>query len=241
MMQGGLLQQFGFSHNCLYLRSRGILVAADVHIGMEEELRTQGLHFPLREEEILLARFGKAVDLYRPERVILNGDIIHSFATVPRRVQGKCQRILEFLEDRSEVILLAGLHDRLLTSFAGRPVGLEMVIGEWLITHGDRALSANHSLIIGHEHPVLAADMVREPCFLIGESVLHGKDVIILPAFNPLCQGVVVNSLRPGEFLAPVLADIESENLRPLVECAGEVFLFPELGRICRESRPAPL
>jgi hypothetical protein len=79
--------------------------------------------------------------------------------------------------------------------------------------------------------------MAREPCVLFGEGVLGGHDLLVLPAFNPLCQGVVVNALRRGDLLAPCLGNVDPADLRPVVACAGEVFFFPRLGSI-RESAP---
>ncbi|MDD1676980.1 MAG: metallophosphoesterase [Methanomicrobiales archaeon] len=232
MIGNTLLQECGFLHNCLFLRSDRVLIAADVHIGMEEELHCQGLHFPLNEEETLLARFGEAIEFFRPQRIILDGDIMHSFATIPRRVREKFRRILSTITEYAEVTLIRGSHDRLLPYITGTSTAESVVIGQWHIAHGDRDLDRDRSLIIGHEHPVLELDMAREPCFLFGERVCDRHDLLILPAFNPLCQGVVVNSLRCGELLAPMLRSIDPADLQPVVEHAGEVFLFPPLGKI---------
>jgi putative SbcD/Mre11-related phosphoesterase len=233
------VHQYGFSPGCLFLPAHGVLIAADLHIGMEEELRAQGLHFPLREEELLLTRFREAIAAFRPRHVVLNGDIIHSFATVPRRVHARVRTILGELAAHADVTVIAGSHDRLLPYVAGIPVHRSLAVGEWLVVHGDRQPDPGRPLILGHEHPVVALDMAREPCFLLGRGVLGGQDLVVLPAFNPLCRGVVVNSLRRGEFLSPALVAVDPEDLCPVVPCAGEVFSFPSLG-VLRKLSPVP-
>ena len=35
--------KFGFFNSCLFIREAGVCVASDLHIGMEDELRRQGL------------------------------------------------------------------------------------------------------------------------------------------------------------------------------------------------------
>lgn len=46
-------KQFGFFKNCLFVEEAGICAASDLHIGLEEELRSQGLVFTLNEEQML--------------------------------------------------------------------------------------------------------------------------------------------------------------------------------------------
>ena len=49
-----LEKQFGFFKSCLFVKEAGICVASDLHIGLEEELRSQGLVFPLNGDRCCL-------------------------------------------------------------------------------------------------------------------------------------------------------------------------------------------
>ena len=71
-----------------------------------------------------------------------------------------------WLLDRDvELVALAGNHDP-----PRRPLRLtSVVVDGWTIAHGDKAIEASKT-ITGHLHPVLRAEGVSAPCFLVGPS-----------------------------------------------------------------------
>jgi metallophosphoesterase superfamily enzyme len=85
---------------------------------------------------------------------------------------------------------------------------------------------------VGHEHPVIQIEMERLPCFLYGRKALSGKDLIMLPAFNPLCQGVTINHVEGRDFMSPLLKKVDTGELSPVVEVQGEVMVFPGLQKL---------
>ena len=223
-----LEKRFGFLNGCLFIREAGICVASDFHIGLEDELRRQGLAFPLQEEQTLLGRLEEALDEFKPSIFVLAGDILHSFDRLDNVVRDKFDSVMNTLEKQCKVILLKGSHDTMLSS-----LGLESMerydADGFTFVHGHDNISDHSNIVLGHEHPVIQIEMERLPCFLFGEKVINGKDLFVLPAFNPLCQGVTINHVEGRDMLSPLLKKLNVEELCPIIEVQGEVLPFPKL------------
>lgn len=231
--EADLLSRFGFYKGALYIREQSLCVVSDVHIGLSEALYRQGLHFPLHEEETLLERFEAILDRFRPAVFILDGDIFHAFDRVSRDVKESFETILSALKAECEVVLVRGSHDVMLPAVRGGTVE-RYDRGGYTVVHGDRAVDDHGTLIIGHDHPAIEIDLARFPCFLYGQSIARGNDLIVLPAFNPLSPGVVVNSARNRDFLSPILRRVDVDALQPVVEVDGEAVVLPPLAGIRR-------
>jgi len=231
--EADLLRRFGFYKSALYVRDLSLCVVSDVHIGLAETLYRQGLHFPLHEEETLLERFTAVLDRFEPAIFVLDGDIFHAFDRVSRETKEAFSRILATLRAECEVVLVTGSHDTMLPSVAGGTVD-RYDRGGYTVVHGDREVDDHGTLIIGHDHPAIEIDMARFPCFLYGERVVRGKDLIVMPAFNPLSPGVVVNYARGRDFLSPILHRVDAGSLQPVVEVDGEAVVLPPLAGIRR-------
>lgn len=231
--EADLLSRFGFYKGALYIREQSLCVVSDVHIGLSEALYRQGLHFPLHEEETLLERFEAILDRFRPAVFVLDGDIFHAFDRVSRDVKESLETILSALKAECEVVLVRGSHDVMLPAVRGGTVE-RYDRGGYTVVHGDRAVDDHGTLIIGHDHPAIEIDLARFPCFLYGQSIARGNDLIVLPAFNPLSPGVVVNSARNRDFLSPILRRVDVDALQPVVEVDGEAVVLPPLAGIRR-------
>ncbi|MDK2915490.1 MAG: uncharacterized protein PWR25_47 [Euryarchaeota archaeon] len=231
--EADLLSRFGFYKGALYIREQSLCVVSDVHIGLSEALYRQGLHFPLHEEETLLERFEAILDRFRPAVFVLDGDIFHAFDRVSRDVKESFETILSALKAECEVVLVRGSHDVMLPAVRGGTVE-RYDRGGYTVVHGDRAVDDHGTLIIGHDHPAIEIDLARFPCFLYGQSIARGNDLIVLPAFNPLSPGVVVNSARNRDFLSPILRRVDVDALQPVVEVDGEAVVLPPLAGIRR-------
>lgn len=221
-------KRFGFLNSCLFIREAGICVASDLHIGLEDELRRQGLAFPLKEKQMLLGRLEAALIAFKPSVFVLAGDIFHSFDRLDNHVKDKFDSIMSTLEGQCKVILLRGSHDTMLSSLSLESLERYDADGFTFI-HGHDIISNHSNIVLGHEHPVIQIEMERLPCFLFGEKVINGKDLFVLPAFNPLCQGVMINHVEGRDMLSPLLKKVNVEELCPIVEVQGEVLAFPKL------------
>ncbi|WP_292410949.1 MULTISPECIES: metallophosphoesterase [unclassified Methanoculleus] len=228
-----LLRRFGFYKGALYVRDLGLCVVSDVHIGLAETLYRQGLHFPLHEEETLLDRFEAVLDRFGPTVFVLDGDIFHAFDRVSRGVKETLSTILAALRTECEVVLVRGTHDAMLPAVAGGTVD-RYDRGGYTVVHGDREVEDHGTLVIGHDHPVIEIDMARFSCFLYGQGVVHGKDLVVMPAANPLSPGVVINHAKGRDFLSPILRRVDAGGLQPVVEVDGEAVVLPPLAGIRR-------
>lgn len=175
------------ARRAVYLREEGVLAIADLHLGYAWSHRMNGQMLPLAKDDAL-GRLSELLDCYKPARLVLLGDIVHSAANAPALVD-ELKTLVAVAEETSELVLIAGNHDRKLHNFfqkigMARALITEYRAGQNLLLHGDRKPSDKaQRYIIGHEHPaIVIGDGVttsrKFPCFLISE------DVLTLPSFS---------------------------------------------------------
>lgn len=192
-----------------------VLVAADLHLGLEHELLLCGISIPSQTEQILSRLTGSIEDI-GPDRLMLLGDVKLS---VPGTSWQERRELPEFLRRLSELVrveIVPGNHDVSLADMLPSGVRLWPPSGTVLdgvgYFHGHtwpgRDLLDAGLLVSGHLHPVLR---LRDPlgCKLtmqvwtrsplsVGEIMRHyglssGPELIIMPAFNCLCGGLPLN------------------------------------------------
>lgn len=103
--------------------------------------------------------------------------------------------------------------------------------GDVVVCHGhETPRTAAGTYVIGHDHPAIAIEGQRRPCYLYGPDAYQGADVLMVPAFTRLAAGVVVNQLRARDLQSPLVEDLEG--FRPIVrdEEGDETLWFPPLG-----------
>ncbi|WP_243668459.1 hypothetical protein [Methanoculleus chikugoensis] len=146
------------------------------------------------------------------------------------------ETILATLRAECEVVLVrGGSHDVMLPTIRGGGTVERYDRGGYTVVHGDQAVDDHGTLIIGHDHPAIEIDLARfPPCFLYGEGVVRGNDLIVLPAYNPLSPGVTINYAKSRDFLSPVLRRVDAGALQPVVEVDGETVVLPPLAGIRR-------
>ncbi|HTX43175.1 MAG TPA: metallophosphoesterase [Methanocella sp.] len=227
-----------YYHNAAYFPDIGVCACADVHIGIEDSIQAEGFSMPLEEERELLERFRDVIKKFEPEVLVLNGDVLHEFGRLRRNTKRAFDRItMELLASVGEVIVLTGSHDKMMgTALEGSDISPADYYykGGVLFTHGDgvpkRAKDDDVELIvIGHDHPTLDIELKKEPCFLYGEKAWHGKDVLVLPAFNPLCTGTTINWMDSWDFMSPFVRESDIGRYRPIIVAGDEVLEFPML------------
>jgi putative SbcD/Mre11-related phosphoesterase len=228
-----------YFNGAVYFPDTGTCAVADVHVGMEAAIQAEGFAMPLDEERELLARFKAVVQRFSPKVMVLDGDVLHEFHRVRRNTQKNFDRVmLALLSSVDEVVIILGSHDKMmgvaLTDIDGIRSEQSCFAGGVLFCHGDvipdRAKDADvETIVIGHDHPMLEVEMKKEPCFLYGKNAWHGKDVIVLPAFNPLCAGTSINRLDTRDFLSPFIREGDIDEYRPIIVVEGEALEFPPL------------
>jgi uncharacterized protein len=200
------------ARRALWLPEARLLAVADLHIGYAWAHRHAGQLMPITARDTTPDRLRSLVEDYKPERLVLLGDIVHR-AMPAEPVKQALLAVLNALPTQLCVTAITGNHDRHIEQLMrGRFTPLtHLVANGCVFVHGDAASaavaaadikSARQSggwVVIGHEHPSVTlgdgvATWEKYPCFLICEGLL------VLPAFSQWAAG---NSR--DEFMSPLL------------------------------------
>ncbi|WP_331236393.1 metallophosphoesterase [Natronorarus salvus] len=226
-----MLEGAEFRDRAIYLGEERTLVLADLHVGRD---RASALSLPLGEHDDLHDRLDGLLDRFSPERVVLAGDLLHSYGTVPEEVRESVTDILSLIDRAGATsVVTPGNHDAMLGAVFDGESPECYRIGEVAICHGHRKMEADAPLtVLGHDHPAIRIEGRKRPCYLLGPRSGGEGRALVLPAFNRLTRGVDVS--RSTSFLSPLLAD--PGTYRPIVrdEEGDETLAFPPLSRLRR-------
>ena len=192
------------------------VIIADLHIGIELELREQGLHIP-SQTETLLSRVITLCKKIKPKQIVLLGDIKHTIPIIPTQERRDVRRFLETIQTYGQVHIFPGNHDGNLNRITPSETIIHPSNGSIIenigFIHGHRwptkEILQCKTLILAHTHPtVMLQDRLGikhyEPCWLKGTLIQNkikeryqltkSPQTFIMPAFNPLCGGIAVNT-----------------------------------------------
>jgi len=218
----------------LTLRDRALLVEdtlvlADLHVGRGD---TGGLEVPVGDGADIIERFEALLERFGPSTVVVAGDLLHAFGTVPHTVADTVDGLAGAAAAAdADLLVTPGNHDRLLDAVWDGPTPETHRVGDTVVCHGHEPPEAEADrYVVGHDHPTIAIEGRRRPCYLAGEGVYRGADLVMLPAFNRLLKGVEVNGMRAADFQSPLVEGVDA--LAPAVrdERADETLVFPPLG-----------
>ncbi|MFC7235880.1 metallophosphoesterase [Halosegnis marinus] len=216
-----------------FLPDHDTLVVADVHLGRDE---TSAVELRLGEHEDITGRVAALCDRFAPEAVVVAGDLLHSFSTLPRGVMESLSALETTARDAgARAVVVRGNHDTMLDEVWDGPTATEYRVGDWVVCHGHEPPETEAAgYLVGHDHPAIEIEGQRRPCYLRGDGVYRDADLLMLPAFTPLAPGVVVNRMRARDFQSPLVTDADA--LRPVVRDADgdETLTFPPLGKLRR-------
>jgi hypothetical protein len=215
-----------------------MVVAADLHIGVEDEYRKAGAFFQV-DYEMMAHDLCSCIPDTHLHRLVIVGDLKHSTLGPTNREQTWVPKVLERLSTcYSHVDILIGNHDGSLRSIIEPlPDNVSIhgvhgaVIDGVALIHGnawpnDRLYEAE-LMVMAHNHPHLwlARKVGRPlylPCWFKAPFVKEGaiiKQVIVMPAYTTKGNGAPVNG-PPKELRGPVLthgyAKIEEAGIRLL-------------------------
>ncbi|ANF23003.1 metallophosphoesterase [Thermococcus piezophilus] len=203
------------------------VIVADIHLGYEVSMAREGFYLPRIFHEVV-RRLRSLLERERPKRLIINGDLKHSFIPEWREREELEAFVGEVAPLVDELILVKGNHD--VGTLWLRELGVEILdeleLHGWMLAHGHKLVEGER-FIIGHEHPSIrlrdeVGAIVKVPAFLLGE------DLVVLPAFSPWAYGNDV--LR--EILSPFLRAHDVSTLRVLVPLGDEFLDFGTLGKL---------
>jgi putative SbcD/Mre11-related phosphoesterase len=206
-----------------------VLILADLHLGQADSAR---LELPVGNGADVVERLQSLLDAVEPATLVLAGDLLHSFTTVPHSVSRPLDGIAEAAASRDvECIALEGNHDTMLDSIWGGELRGEYRLGDTVVCHGHvEPAAAADRYVVGHDHPTIELEGRRRACYLAGDGVYDGADVLVLPAFSRLPRGVAVNEMGARDFQSPLVRDADA--FAPIVwdDDAGQPLGFPRLG-----------
>lgn len=177
----------------LFHEGEGWLAVADLHYGYEVSLRAAGALVPAYGMDDIEGRLRGLLADYRPARLLLLGDLVHS-AAGREAADAFLTRLRETAgEQGCEVVPLLGNHDR--WAFAGAGLGERFVTDGFFFHHGDQPAPSEavgeRTVVEGHHHPAGtlrdgAGLALKLPAFVIGGA--DGRRWT-LPAFSPWAAG----------------------------------------------------
>jgi len=199
----------------LFIKDKQILVVADLHIGIDSQLREQGLHITPQAKKMIDHLFS-ICEKFKPKEIILLGDIKHNIPSATFQERKDVRNFLENIKEFGNVHIIPGNHDGFIQKLSPDEIKIHssdgFIIENIGFTHGHRWPNEDimkcEQIIIGHTHPtIMFTDRLEyktfEPCWIKGKFLKNklrekypgSKDpkILVMPAFNPLCGGVAAN------------------------------------------------
>ncbi|MEM2507972.1 MAG: metallophosphoesterase [Candidatus Hadarchaeales archaeon] len=214
----------------LMVRAGGqkILVVADLHLGVEGELAESGISLPSQTPKVK-KRLLSLVERFKPDRIILLGDVKHGIPVASWQEWRELPALLEELMKYANVEIVPGNHDGDIEGMVPRGVVLHDVRGIKLgnsvgLLHGHAWPSPDvmgcKVLVMGHTHPAVEirdkyGGRIVEPVWLkvelerskLPKELRVGKKcpkLIVMPAFGEMVGGAPVNRKMSEEFIGPM-------------------------------------
>ncbi len=217
-----------FRDRAVYLPEVDGLVLADLHLGRAARSRVE---LPPGERAGIVDRLRALLDRFEPGEVVLAGDVLDAFSTVPDGVREALRTIQSAVgEAGADLTLVTGNHDPMVGELV-ESVDEYRLDGSTVVCHGHVTPEGRGDrYLIGHDHPAIVIEGRRRPCFLLEQGGYEGGDVVMLPAFNQLLAGTPVNHVTAQRIQSPLLSSLDE--VRPIVHDpeADETLTFPPLG-----------
>jgi metallophosphoesterase superfamily enzyme len=190
----------------------------------------------------MVERFESLLDRFDPAEAALAGDVLHAVDYVPDGVEETLSALTAAARDAGvRPVLVEGNHDTMLDAVWSGQIRDEYRIeadgADVLICHGHEEPDGDADrYVIVHDHPMIEIEGRKRPCLLDGRGVYRGRDVLVVPPFNRLVEGVSVNGRLGADrpHLSPLVTRVAQ--FRPVVhdESADETLDFPPLGQFDR-------
>ena len=183
--KGTILQLY--SNLVLFIPSTGELLISDIHIGKAEYFQLNGIPITNNEDENNINRIYKLINEFKPNKLIILGDLFHSKYSLNKNLISKVERLFETFKNKIE--LIEGNHDKGCQikdiSYLKEIESLNLIF-----THEPIRKKDNKTLnICGHYHPKLILknnqDKLSFKCFAFDSF----NNNLYLPSFGDLTGG----------------------------------------------------
>lgn len=225
----------------IYSRRLDSIILSDVHIGYEEEMASKGIFLPRIQKKRFLSIYRRALDVFKTNKVIINGDMKHRFNGLGRQEKEDLTEIFKDMKENGTIVkLIRGNHDNYISLVTEKFDNIELLdeieSEDLFIFHGHREIEPKDGKIyvIGHEHPRIS---IRDKlgfakkfqCFLVSP-IAGNSYVIALPALGGYQSGNDISLVHSG-YMSPLMkrhAILEKAKPFVIVENEG-IMEFPEL------------
>lgn len=195
------------AQRCMYWEEKKLLILADLHWGKTGHFRKHGIAVPTGISKEDLQRLTQQIMHFRPEQVMIVGDMFHSYAN--KELEQWLRWRNDF--DTIEFMLIKGNHDILsLDWYAAAKIQVykeQHVIAPFIFIHDAATLETDtveeSTIISGHLHPGIAMkgkgkQHLRFPCFY------HAHPHFYLPAFSYFSGMAIIQPKKNQEVFAIV-------------------------------------
>ncbi len=179
----------------VFWSKRSVLFLSDLHLGKAGHFRKHGIPISRKVHLVDLENLDMLIRANRPERVLLLGDLFHSYKNE------EWGDFLDFLDYHKEIefTLVQGNHDILVDYPKELKVVPKLIEGPFSFSH-IREEDAHYN-ISGHIHPGVtirgkARQGITMPCFLFS------KEYGLLPAFGQFTGMKKIRPLRHDRVFA---------------------------------------
>jgi len=230
------------SSGCAFHSPTGALLLADLHIGYEATLETEGFSMPRVQTLEMISRILKAIEAYDPSFIVIAGDLKHNFHRNLTAEWNGVERFVDEVCSRTKLSVVRGNHDNYLsTILSKRGIGLprSTKIGDITVSHGHETRTAlPGAMVLAHEHPALkikesTGASVKVPCFLYDSNT----ERLVLPAFSSLALGSDVIGTPDNERMIPLLAETGIDDYSVYGYSEGQILSYPEVGKLRKIGR----
>lgn len=199
----------------LYSEADDVFIVADIHLGYEEAMASQGVFLPRLQLRKALKALSEARAIVRAKGVVINGDIKHAFERLLKQERVEVEEFIVKLQEMGfkEILFVRGNHDNYV-SYVITKLGVT-VVEDYLdlsngvrVTHGHLDLEPRADVtVIGHEHPAVYLNVggskIKLPALLLIPTTLSTR-ILVIPALGVYQTGNVV-TLNREMFLSPMV------------------------------------
>ena len=174
-----------------YASAQGTLIVADLHLEKGSRAASKGRLLPALDSRDTLLRLKRAVEAYRPERVVCLGDSFDDNLASERMADADKDGLASLCASVGEWLWLSGNHDPEAPIFCGGGTANQIEIGGAILCHEPAAARASPQ-IVGHLHP--KASVPAGGCHFSGPCFCVSEDLLIMPAFGAYAGGLSCRS-----------------------------------------------
>jgi hypothetical protein len=227
-----------FPGGVAFLADAGVMVVADLHLGVEASLEYEGLSIPRVQAKKMGEYMMRMIERLSPTKVVVAGDLKHNFSRNLVQEWRDVERFVKDLSGKTKLEVIKGNHDNYVGSILGEygvPLRREINIGAVKIVHGHAHSERTGLTVMGHIHPSIRlrdsiGASVKDHCYLWDPE----RQILVLPALSLVAAGIDVVSHMEADEISPILEPEGLAGCFPIVFSKDKALKFPSVGGLRR-------